>query len=205
MSEALDILNNRYYEPLIFKIDSACHIMDVIINPSFARAVCFQIHKMRDNSCKVFWEYELRGREKFALIGRYINENRESLDLKMPVVECVELICRDPKFLAMLKADSQIHSADLSENDMALVNAVIDANWEPVEYGGGLDGHSYKIKIYGENPREYNRWCDIPASWKDLIPLVDFLIDVANLTPRHCYEVSFIDGKYLHRAAGNNN
>lgn len=184
-------LGNRHSKFFDFEINSLKRIIDLSINPSFARTVGFQIHQMFDNSYRIFWNFGMKIGEKFAEIVQYAKETDEYKNkMKAPVTEVLTEICSDARFAERIKSKIVIHSADLSENDMKLVNAVIDANWAPVEYGGGLDGQSYKIKIYGKNPREYNRWCDIPADWTDLIPLVDFLIDVANLTPRHCYEVT---------------
>ena len=176
---------------LDFEIASARHVMDLRIESSFRKTVNFQVHEMQDNLYRIFWTKGKFPGDVMRIIVEYIENN--GIDKKTPLVE----IFQDKDFAKFVQSRFTIHSADLSATDMKLVNAVIDANWEPVEYRGGLDGHSYKIKIYGENPREYCSWCDIPASWADLIPLVDFLIDVANLEPRDCYEVSMIDGKYL--------
>ena len=68
-----------------------------------------------------------------------------------------------------------------------------------------LCGHSYTIKIYGENPREYCSWCDIPKDWADLIPLVNRVIEIANLHPRDRYEVAYIGEKSLRTAANTAN
>lgn len=175
------------------EIDSARRILDLIIKPSFVAPVNFQVHEMQNNCCRLFWRNGFRSSEIDALAIEYYKNNRDRFNEKTPVIELFE----DDGFANFMRLNAPIHSVDLSAADMKLVNAVIDANWAPVEFGGGLDGQSYMIKIYGENPREYNRWCDIPASWTALIPLIDFLIDVANLTPRHCYEVTWIDGKHV--------
>lgn len=201
MENLSTFITSRYSKFFDFEIASSRRIMDLAINPPSARnPVGFQIHQMQDGAHKIFWNFALKGRERISAIQKYIvGKNYFNGREKTPILEGLNEICNDPQFIEFTRTSAPIHSADLSENNMALVNAVIDANWAPVEYGGGLDGHSYTIKIYGENPREYNRWCDIPASWAALIPLVDFLIDVANLTPRHCYGVTWIDGKAVAR------
>ncbi len=82
-----------------------------------------------------------------------------------------------------------ISIADLDADDMKLVNAIVNANWQDEKYRCGLDGHSYDIKIYGEQVRKFKCWCVIPKEYGELIPLVDRLIDIAKLEPRSCYAV----------------
>lgn len=172
-----------------FKIESLRHILDLTIEPSFAKAVCFQFHQMQDNSYKVFWNFET---VKIAsLIIQYAKDNK--IDIKTPVIEVVD----SDEFAKFIKSHSPVFNSDLSAADMEIVNAVIKADWKPIQYRCGLDGHSYRIKIYGEKIREYKTWCDIPNEWADLIPLVNFLIELANLQPDYSYRVAYIGGKSL--------
>ena len=180
--------NPKWYA---FKIESSRHILDLTIEPSFARAVCFQFHQMQDNSYKIFWNFAMSAKEFSILIKQYAEDYK--IDIKTPLLEVIE----SEEFAKFIKQHSKIYKADLSEENMELVKAVIKADWAPIKYTCGLDGHSYCIKIYGEKVREYRCWCDIPNEWADLIPLVNLLIELANLQPDYSYRVSYIDGKSL--------
>lgn len=125
------------------------------------------------------------------MIIEYVENN--NVDKKTPLVKFLQ----DENLTKFMQSRFTLHSADLSAADMKLVNAVANANWENINRHYGLDGHDYTIKIYGEHMKIFEYYCHIDKEQAPLIPLVDFLIDVANLTPRNCYEVSMIDGKYL--------
>ena len=148
---------------------------------------------MQNNLYRVFWKKGKSTDDIFAMIIEYVENN--NVDKKTPLVKLLQ----DENLTKFMQSRFTLHSADLSESDMNLINAVVNASWSQVKYIRALCGHSYTIKIYGENPREYCSWCDIPASWTALIPLVDFLIDVANLKPRRNYEVTYIGEKAVAR------
>lgn len=95
----------------------------------------------------------------------------------------------------MRQHTSEIFIADLDANDMKLINAVVNANWQDEEYICGLDGHHYDIKIYDDTIRKFECWCVIPRAWAELIPLVDRLIEIAKLEPRSCYAVHGVRNK----------
>lgn len=168
-----------------FEIESLRHILDLTIEPSFAPAACFQFHQMQDNFYRVFWNIGMTDRGSLPKVQEYVKANESKIDMQMPFSEFL----KDAGLAKFMKRYAPIHSADLSSNDMEIVNAVANADWTPAQYGGGLDGHSYTIKIYGDTPREFHCWCRIPAEWTALIPLVNFVIGAANLQPRNCYEV----------------
>jgi len=97
-----------------FKIESLRHILDLTIEPSFAKAVCFQFHQMQDNSYKVFWNFET---VKIAsLIIQYAKDNK--IDMKTPVSE----VWLSQEFAKFIKSHSPIYSADLSNDDMEIAN-----------------------------------------------------------------------------------
>ncbi len=170
-----------------FEVKSKRHIMDLIIAPSFAKAVCFQVHEMKNDSFQLFWNYELRPKEYGALIKKYLEINKDKIDMKMSIVDFFF-----GKELAsfMRQHTPEIFIADLNADDMTLVAAVVNAEWQDEKYRCGLDGHHYRIKIYGEEVRAFKCWCVIPKAWSELIPLVDRLIEIAKLEPHDCYEVS---------------
>ena len=169
-----------------FEVKSKRHIMYLIIEPSFAKAGCFQVHEMEADSFKLFWNYELRPKEYVPLIKKYFEINSDKIAPKMSIAE----FFFGKEFAAFMRQHTpEIFVADLNANDMALVAAVVNADWQYVKYRCGLDGHSYTIKIYGEEVREFKCWCNIPKAWSELIPLVDRLTEIAKLEPRDCYEV----------------
>ena len=168
-------------EWLAFEIDSKCHIMDLIIESSFAKAICFQIHQMQDNSYKVFWNFEFASQKIVSLTIQYGKDNK--IDMKTPLIE----IWKSNEFAKFIKQHSKIYSSDLNENVVEIVNTIIKSDWSQLPYECGLDGHSYHIKIYGEKIREYHCWCNIPGRWFDLLPLLDLLIKLADLQPEDCY------------------
>ena len=159
--------------------------MDLIIEPSFAKAVCFQVHEMKNNSYQLFWNYGLHPKEFFPLIAEYAKINK--LAPKTPLTKIFF-----SKELAefMIKHTPKIFIADLDADDMKLVNAVVNANWQDdMKYRCGLDGHHYRLKIYNEMIRKFKCLCVIPKEWSELIPLVDLLIEIARLEPLDCYAV----------------
>ena len=175
------------YKWFSFEVKSKRHIMDLTIEPSFAKAVCFQVHEMSENFFQLFWNYELRPViEQGKLMRKYIDLNRDKLPPKMSLPE----FFYSEGLAAFMRLNAPpISIADLDEDDMSLVNDIINANWQYEEFRCGLDGHSYNIKIYGEQVSEFECWCVIPEAWIELVPLVDRLIDIAKLEPRNCYAV----------------
>ncbi|MBR1804936.1 MAG: hypothetical protein IJ774_00970 [Selenomonadaceae bacterium] len=175
-----------------FYVKSLRHILDLSISPAFAKGVGFQVHETEPNSFRLFWNYELRPvSEQWNLIKRYVELNKDKIDLKMPLSEfyfSAELAD------FMRKNAPPIQSVDLNADDMNLVNAVVNANWRDEKYRCGLDGHHYDIKIYGAQVRKFKCWREIPNAWQELIPLVERLIDIAKLKPRDCYEVHGVWG-----------
>ena len=170
-----------------FEIKSKRRIMDLAISPAFAKGIGFQVHEMENDSFQLFWNYELRPKEYGSLIEKYLEINKDKIDPKMSIADFFF-----GKELAsfMRQHTPEIFIADLNADDMALVDAVVNAKWQDVEYRCGLDGHHYDIKIYDKEIRAFKCWRDIPKAWSELIPLVDRLIEIAKLEPRDCYEVS---------------
>lgn len=167
-----------------FEIKSKRHIMDLIIEPSFSNAVCFQVHEMENDSFKLLWNFGMVGREIVHLMKEYAQVN--DIDLKTFIAKVFD----SEDFAAFMKQHApEIFIVDLDADDMNLINAVVNANWSFKEYRCGLDGHHYRIKIYGEQLREFKCWCVIPKEWNELIPLVDRLIEIAKLEPLSCYAV----------------
>ncbi|MBQ3727651.1 MAG: hypothetical protein II902_11470 [Selenomonadaceae bacterium] len=168
-----------------FEVKSKRHIMDLIIAPSFAKAVCFQVHEMKNDSFQLFWNFGMTSREEFPLLKKFVRLNQ--IDLKTSMVKVLE----SKEFNNFMRMNAPpIRFADLDADDMTLINAVVNAEWQEMEYRCGLDGHHYRVKIYGEEIRAFKCWCVIPKAWSELIPLVDRLIEIAKLEPRDCYEVS---------------
>ena len=158
--------------------------MDLIIEPSFAKAVCFQVHEMKNDSFQLFWNFGMVGRNIIPILKEYAQVN--NINPKTPMIE----VLFGEEFAAFIRQRAtKIFIADLDADDMNLINAVVNSKWQDMEYRCGLDGHHYDIKIYGEEIRAFKCWCVIPKAWSELIPLVDRLIEIAKLEPRDCYEV----------------
>ena len=169
------------YKWFSFEVKSKRHIMDLTIEPSFAKAVCFQVHEMSENFFQLFWNLDMKGHEVMALFKKFAEINNVAATMENYFSE---------KFDAFMRLNTTpISIVDLDADDMSLVNDIINANWQYEEFRCGLDGHSYNIKIYGEQVSEFECWCVIPEAWIELVPLVDRLIDIAKLEPRNCYAV----------------
>ncbi len=172
-----------------FEVKGKRHIMDLTIEPSFAKAVCFQVHSTEVDSYQLFWNFSFVGREISALLVEYAKRNE--IDIGTAFAEILD----STNFNAFMRRhEPPIFVADLDADDMTLVDAVINANWRDEKYRCGLDGHHYDIKIYGAQVRTFECWCTIPEQWRELIPLVERLIEIAKLEPRDCYEVQGVYG-----------
>ena len=92
-----------------FEIKSKRRVMDLIIEPSFAKAVCFQVHEMKNDSFQLFWNFGMTSREMYPMLMKYARLNQ--IDLKTAI--------------------AKIFIADLDADDMALVDAVVNAKYRP--------------------------------------------------------------------------
>ncbi len=176
-----------------FEIDSKRHIMDLTIKRSLKKSVCFQFHQMKDDSYKVFWNFGVHGNDFVSLLLEYAEVNK--LDKKTPITE----VWNSEEFAKFVKSyPKKIYSQNLNKKDMEIVNYFVNYEWKlPIAYGGGLDGHSYHVKIYGKKIIEFERWCHITEDLKPLIPVTNLVIKIADLNPKNCYEVNSIGEKYL--------
>lgn len=183
-----------YGKLFYFRIESATHIMDLIIEPPSALpSVCFQVHKMQDDSAVLFWNFGLTNIQKMNLVFQYVNEHPENFPegMKTKMLDAERIACRDEKFIETLKLRAPIQRHRLSSDELKLVDAVANADLKlPENYHGGLDGHSYKLKIYSEPVKEFNFWCYIPKCWVEIPPLVKFFVEVAHLPCKDYYEIS---------------
>lgn len=174
-----------YLDCFAFEVPNKHPLLELIIEPAFAvRSVCFQVHKSSGNAYKAFWNYEITSREMPKLIHEYINYRPDVK--KWTLGQLLD----DPEFAKYIKKYTPINCMDLSTTDMKIIEDVINANWRDLQHvPWGLDGHSYTLKIYEKEYKEYHCWCVIPAEWKELIPLVDMVINIADLNPRGRYAV----------------
>ena len=92
-----------------FEIKSKRRVMDLIIEPSFAKAVCFQVHEMKNDSFQLFWNFGMTLREEIPLLKKFAKLNQ--IDLKTAI--------------------AKIFIADLDADDMNLINAVINEKYRP--------------------------------------------------------------------------
>ena len=175
-----------YLDWFAFEVPNKHPLLELIIEPAFAvRSVCFQVHKSSGNVYKAFWNYEITSREMPKLIHEYINYRPDVKNWMLGQ------LLDDPEFAKYIKKYTPINCRDLGASDMNIINDVINVDFGESRFvaPGGLDGHSYTLKIYEKEYKEYHCWCVIPAEWKELIPLVDMVINIAELNPRERYAV----------------
>ena len=92
-----------------FEIKSKRRVMDLIIEPSFAKSACFQVHEMKNDSFQLFWNFGMTLREMYPMLMKFAKLNQ--IDLKTAI--------------------AKIFIADLDADDMALVDAVVNAKYRP--------------------------------------------------------------------------
>lgn len=174
-----------------FEVPNENSLLELIIEPAFSafRAVCFQVHQSTNNVYKAYWNYDTPSRELSKLYQMYIQAQPTKQNRK------TSQEIDDPEFRLYLKQHSPVYSEDLRASDMQIVDDVINADFGESRFvsTSGLDGHSYTLKIYEKKYKEYHCWCVIPAEWKELIPLVDMVINIADLNPRDRYVVCGIE------------
>lgn len=141
-----------YLDCFAFEVPNASPLLELIIEPAFAvRSVCFQVHKSSGNAYKAFWNYEITSREMPKLIHQYI-KNRPDVKNWTQV-----RLLDDPEFAKYIRKNTPINCIDLSAPNMIIVDDVINADFGASRFvaAGGLDGHSYTLKIYEKEYKGY--------------------------------------------------
>lgn len=57
-----------------FEIESKCHLMDLMIEPSFDPAINLQFHEMADGNYKAFYNYQPEWKEVVNVLKAYARE-----------------------------------------------------------------------------------------------------------------------------------
>ena len=165
-----------YSEIFSFEINSQNHILDVIIEPSFNKAVCFQFHEMNDGSLEMFWNFEIVGRKIIPYAKEFVFQH------KLPGETTFADLLKNVEYKKFIKGKCPISNAKLSKVQAEIIKQVVNTE-SPLdaEKYQGLDGHSYTFKVWGENKRVYECWCVLPKGWDILIPLIDMVVKLADL------------------------
>ena len=168
-----------YIEPFAFEVvDSKKHIIDVIIEPSYDNAVGFQVHEMMDGFY-LYWN-EADMNKLFKLLGSSFPK-----DSKITLKDALE----NEQFKARVKKVFEPQCIKLADVELEIINNVVDSELKDyVDKNQGLDGHSYRIIIYGDEIIERKTWCVLPKEWEILQPMIDLFIEYYNPVKRYHYE-----------------
>ncbi len=165
-----------YEDCFSFSVENSQRLLELkIVVSGRPPALCAQVHKMSDNTFMMYWNMGLSTTDFFRKIkDYYYSKMGEKLKTKT-----LKQIMQDEDFIRYIKQFTPAHRKKLSRNDMNIIDAVINADWGAscIANNGGLDGHSYYLKIDGDRPREYETWCTIPSEWSALIPLIKLIVD----------------------------
>ena len=126
-----------------FEVESRRHLMDLIIEPSFAPAICLQFHEMPDGSYRVFYNYQPAGEDEVEAVYVYAYEQKIDPSTKANVAY------RLAAAAGVLRQLAPISYYILEDEERRIVeelyvNELPDTN----EHHFGLDGHSYTLLIY---------------------------------------------------------
>lgn len=173
-----------YFEQANFSVAaSEQHLITFIVELSLrAKAVCFQIHRMKDGSITAFWNFSPDSKAVVALAECFIIEN----DLPTDIAFITLLDCT--AFQEKLRSSFPAFEKKLSTDEINAVNSVLKARLEQdVAKTYGLDGHGYTLILYPEQEsRQYNCWCAVPKEWNVLKPFILLLLSIADLD-KECY------------------
>ena len=95
-----------------------------------------------------------------------------------------------PDFKNYIRQLVPVKKSQLSDDDMAIVWDFLKHDFGPSGKSdtGGLDGHRYFFKIFGDTVRSYETWCRVPDNWCPLSPFVNMIIDRAEIKHKEYYE-----------------
>ena len=161
-----------------FEVESKRHLMDLLIEPSFSPAICSQFHEMADGSYKVYYNFQPRWKEVTDALKAYARQ--QNMDPSTKAVIALDIAASAGVF----KALAPISSFSLDDKERSSVDELY-ANELPAtdEHHQGLDGHSFKLKIYKDNKeRFYESWCVTPLNWGSLRNLVSIVVDRLGLS-----------------------
>lgn len=168
-----------YIEQAGFSIAaSKQHLLSLIIEPSLrGQAVCFQIHKMNDDSIAAFWNFSPDSKALVLLAQHIVTEDKSLSNASFSV------LLDSPAFQKEMRSSYPPFKKELSSTEIDIVNCVLNAQLpQDISKPHGLDGHSYTLFIYtGDDIRRYYCWCVIPKEWQVLKPLISLLLGIANL------------------------
>lgn len=183
---------SEYFEIFSFSVDSMKELAELKIVPSQRPpAICAQVHQMEDGSYWLFWNEGLNLKDYGNKCIEFANNKglseAEFHNTLFNTNVYTETYLDYKKYIKQLVP---VKKRQLSDNDMTIV-------WDFVKYDfgpsgksdtGGLDGHTYYFKIFGETIGNYETWCKVPDNWRPLIPFVYLIIDRTEIKNKGYYE-----------------
>ena len=146
--------------------------------------VQFQIHKMGDNTIRMFERRALLDRDLLRLILK--TKNRLGISgnhLSLEETFSIPAIREELQLQCPIKSKPLPH--EICELTAAICSSEIPSD---VEKPCGFDGHNYCFRIYKPcKPchQTFNCWCRIPKEWEPLERLVSFLVEESGLDPKY--------------------
>lgn len=183
---------SEYREIYSFSVSSRKELAELKIIPSQRPpAFCAQIHQLEDGSFWLFWNVGLTTTDYSKECIEFAEKNniREEFE-KSNIKYSLENLEKLPDFKNYIRQLVPVKKSQLSDDDMAIVWDFLKHDFGPSGKSdtGGLDGHRYFFKIFGDTVRSYETWCRVPDNWCPLNPFVNMIIDRAEIKHKEYYE-----------------
>lgn len=151
-------------------------LIELLIEPSFREDVCFRVYQMEKDIWKILWVKDFD-------INDIIEKTKEFVSLypqfqKRTLSELREIEEYRKFIIRRLPIREKLLSSEEREMVIKLLNEGIP---EVANKPGGLDGHGYRITIYGNEIIERDCWCILPKEWEHLVPFINFVTSTADL------------------------
>lgn len=165
-----------------FEIESKKHLLDMIINPSFRPAVCFQYHEMANGSLMGFYNFQPPEKEMLEKLKEYVFDTYGTLDMPFSG----ELM-DDAVKAGRLKPITPVSDFRLTDEEKLLVYSIYEGvNDGDLLKHSGLDGTSYELLVYQDgNVDLYEHLHPQPMS--NLGMLITLMVDRLGLDQTHYY------------------
>ena len=95
----------------------------------------------------------------------------------------VRLLKVYPDYFANTEPTVLVNSVLLDPIQATLVDDLLQNGLaQDVGRPSGLDGHSFELTLYRQEPEQFRCWCYLPAEWEKLKRLINMLVnDIAEL------------------------
>lgn len=151
-------------------------LIELLIEPSFREEVCFRIYQLEKDIWKILWIKDFDLNDVIENTREFETLHRQFQKRKLSELKEIE------EYRKFMIGRLPIHEKILSPEEKEVVLNLLKKGIPEVEHKpGGLDGHGYRIKIYGNEVIERDCWCVLPKEWEHLVPFIDFATTIANL------------------------